>query len=192
MALICGAGGFPLLLKFTGALSGAWSLPPVLACVAFPSQVIEALLPNLREDSERDIEILRPDISLKPGVIYLHSHETCCKLSSEGAHIWATENPSWPDFRRPFDACLTSAAETFGDALLALIFSGTEHDGVEGMRRVHRGGGLAYALAPEACLNPGLPKKVLESGLANGVGSVTEMLSLLGGLLFEHKPGCAV
>jgi two-component system, chemotaxis family, protein-glutamate methylesterase/glutaminase len=192
VALICGAGGFPLLLKFTGALSGSWSLPPILACIAFPTKVIEALLPNLQEDSERDIELLRSDISLKPGVIYLQSHETCCKLSSEGPNIWVTGNPTWPDSRRPFDACLTSAAETFGDDLLALVLSGTGDDGVEGMRQVRRDGGLAYALAPEACLNPELPKKILDLGLATGVGSITELLSLLGGLLSEGRRRCAV
>lgn len=189
ITLVCGAGGFPLFLKLTGALSRGWSLPPILACLTFPTQVIEALLPNLQADSEMDVELLRPEAPLKPGIIHLYSNELCCRLSWEGPGIRVREGEGLSDAHRPFDVCLESAAETFKDELLALLLSGAGEDGVEGMKRVSDQGGSAYVLAPDACLNPELPEKVLSMGLAKGVGSVSDMVSVLGGL-FDDAEGC--
>ncbi|MHC1743506.1 MAG: response regulator [Syntrophobacteraceae bacterium] len=182
MMLICGSGGFPLLLKLTSALSGGWALPPILACVAFPSKVIEALLPNLQEDSEVEIELLRPEQPLKSGVIHLYSNEFCCKVSRDGSNIRVSEYAAWSDSRRSVDACLMSAAGSLKDRLLALLISGTGDDGVEGMKRVSLDNGGAYVLTPEICLNPELPGKVLDQGLATEIRSVTETMSMLGGL----------
>lgn len=182
VTLICGSGGFPLFLKLTSALSAGWALPPILACLAFPSKVIEALLPNLQEDSEVEIVLLRPEQTLKPGVIHLYSNELCCKVSREGANVRVAENAAGLELHRPIDACLTSAADSLGDELLALLVSGTGEDGVEGMKIVSQAQGAAYVLSPEICLNPELPGKVLEQKLASELRSVNEAVSLLGGL----------
>lgn len=182
VALMCGAGGFPLLLKLTGALSGGWVLPPILACLAFPSKVIEALLPNLQEDSEIEIELLRLGNPLKPGVIHLYSNELCCKVSRDGPSVMVTEDVDWPDSQRPIDGCLTSAAVSLKDRLISLLISGSGEDGVEGLKVVSRESGAAYVLAPEICLNPELPRKVLAQGVGTEIRSITETMSLLGRL----------
>jgi two-component system chemotaxis response regulator CheB len=173
-----GMGGFPALLKFLFPISDLGNLPPIVACISMTDRAVEALVPNLEKDCDMEFELLSDGCSLKPGVCYLFSHDHCCHISRGNGLLKVQTGTNCPE-RRPFDHLLTSAGETCGDRSIALLLSGAGNDGFNGMRAIQRGGGLTSVLAPELCLKPDLPRKVLSDRLAKEVKTPREFIRLL-------------
>ncbi|NTV41759.1 MAG: response regulator, partial [Syntrophobacteraceae bacterium] len=108
---LCGAGGFPSLLKLLLALPRSSGLPPFLACMALSRKVVEALIPNLQKDSLLRVEKITDNAPLASGGCYLYSHEDSVQVQRDetGNKLRISQNHN--GIRRPFDTILRSAAD---------------------------------------------------------------------------------
>ncbi len=178
VVVICGEGGFPSLLRLLLSIPQGSVHSPVIACMALPEQVIEALLPNLDRDCKIPVSMLSRTRSPQPGEIYLCSYERYYEI--EDADI-IKEVTAGEDLKRraPFDSLLMSHAERFGRKATAMLLSGAGNDGLEGMRKIREKGGSTFALSPEACLKPALARKSIEAGLAHEIKSISELSLIL-------------
>lgn len=77
------------------------------------------------------------------------------------------------------DVLLESMVATYGGRLLAVILTGMGHDGADGCAAVRAAGGTVVAQVAGECAVYGMPKAVIERGLADAVMSVTEIAALL-------------
>jgi two-component system chemotaxis response regulator CheB len=77
--------------------------------------------------------------------------------------------------RPAIDPTLESAAAHFGPAVLAVILTGMGHDGTEGARAVKAAGGHVLAEAEASCVVYGMPRAVVEAGLADAVVPLPEL-----------------
>jgi two-component system, chemotaxis family, protein-glutamate methylesterase/glutaminase len=178
-AIGCGAGGFPSLLKLLFSISRTEELPWIIACMAMPRRVVEAMVPNLAEDCQMKIQVASPGEPLEPGIAYLYSHEECLHVSVRDGRISLDRDPSCDASSRPLDHLWLSTVECLATRAMALLISGRGTDGFEGLGHVRRKGGLTFALSPDVCLSPDLPRKVLEAGRAMEVKTVAQLASLL-------------
>lgn len=65
--------------------------------------------------------------------------------------------------RPSIDVTLDSAAEAFGQSTIGVLLSGANADGVEGLKTVHRMGGVVAVQDPTSAEVPYMPAKAVES-----------------------------
>jgi two-component system, chemotaxis family, protein-glutamate methylesterase/glutaminase len=80
------------------------------------------------------------------------------------------------------DLLLESAAAILGDSVCAVILTGMGRDGVEGARHVRAAGGTVIAEAASTCTVFGMPRAVVEAGLASCVAPLDAIPAVLHGL----------
>ena len=64
---------------------------------------------------------------------------------------------------------MKSVAETFGDLAMGIILSGMGSDGAEGIKAIHRQGGLTIGQDEASCTVYGMPRACAELGLLSRV-----------------------
>ena len=89
-------------------------------------------------------------------------------------------------YSRPsIDVCFETAADAYGDRLIAVLLSGANADGAAGMRRVDELGGCTIAQDPETAEQAVMPQSAIELGAANLVLPLDEiaprLVTLCGG-----------
>jgi two-component system, chemotaxis family, CheB/CheR fusion protein len=65
---------------------------------------------------------------------------------------------------RPLDCLLSSLATELTERAIAVILSGPEQDGAEGIKAVSRAGGLVLAQDPATALHPTMPRTAISTG----------------------------
>jgi len=178
MIVVCGAGGFPALLKLIFAMSDTKPLPLTIVGVAMPKRVVEALVANLKKDAPIQVDEISGAGPLRPGVCYLASNEDRYHLFEDASQVRIEQNGAQPAAHNFFDELLTSAAAAFKSRLVAVLLSGTGEDGLEGMQRVRQNGGQVFALTPGACLRPDLPEKSIITGCAKEIKNIADLSEL--------------
>ncbi|WP_431065069.1 protein-glutamate methylesterase/protein-glutamine glutaminase [Methylotuvimicrobium sp.] len=73
------------------------------------------------------------------------------------------------------DITLASVARYFHDAVLAVVLTGMGSDGKEGARKLKQAGSIVWAQNEESCTIYGMPKAVIDAGLADNVYSIDEI-----------------
>jgi two-component system chemotaxis response regulator CheB len=78
-------------------------------------------------------------------------------------------------YRPSADILFASAAEAYGQQVLALILTGMGSDGSEGLAAVKERGGFVIAEARETCLIYGMPRAAVEAGVVDEVLPLNQM-----------------
>jgi two-component system chemotaxis response regulator CheB len=174
LMVLCGAGGFPALLKLIFSIPDPGRIPPTLIGMAMSGKVVEALVLNLQKDTSLSIKENSESCRLDAGACCFLGNDRHHKVlkASEQIMIEANGAKSRNDF---FDTLLMSAADSFRSRVTAILLSGTGEDGVEGMLRLRQVGASAFALSPEACLRPDLPRKIISLGYAEEKKTITDL-----------------
>lgn len=179
VAILSGVGGFAGLIRLLLSIRRTDLPYALLACLDMPVRVVEALLPNIQKDSTLVVEPLKNGQILAQGKCYLCSSEHPWTLQKDTEGIKPRAEPTDSSMHKPFDHLLSSASDCFGPETLAMLLSGNGTDGVAGMNTVKDRGGRIYALSPEACLKPDLPKRVIEDCGAEEIRSTAAMAGVI-------------
>lgn len=86
----------------------------------------------------------------------------------------------------PIDIFFTSLAEEYKENAIAVVLSGTGSDGTGGIKAVKEHDGLVIAQAPESARFDGMPKSVINTGLADFVLAPEEIAEEI--LNFSNTP----
>lgn len=73
------------------------------------------------------------------------------------------------------DLTIADVAKTFGRDVLLVVLTGMGKDGLEGAQEVRRQGGRILAEAESSCIVYGMPRAIVEAGLADGVHDLSAM-----------------
>ena len=83
-------------------------------------------------------------------------------------------------YSRPaINVTFSSAAETFGEYCIAILLSGANEDGAEGLLKVKRHGGITIAQSPKSSQVDIMPQSAIDNRAANKILSPKEIISLL-------------
>ncbi len=80
-----------------------------------------------------------------------------------------TDEPAIGGLRPRADLTIADAAKQYGKDLLLVVMTGMGKDGLEGAQEVRRQGGRILAEAESSCTVYGMPRAIVEAGLADGV-----------------------
>ncbi len=169
-------GGPVALQRVLAALPAAFAAPVVVVqhmpasfTGPFAGRLDRICALEVREAADR--EPLAPGrVALAPGGRQLYLER------ADGALRVRLRDPRPGEHYKPsVDVALASAAETAGAGTLAVIMTGMGADGREGARRLKARGGTVWAQDEASCVIYGMPRAVVEAGLADRVLALEEI-----------------
>ncbi|MDO6432733.1 chemotaxis protein CheB [Flavitalea sp. BT771] len=84
------------------------------------------------------------------------------------------------NFSRPsIDLLFETASEVYKDKLVAVILTGANRDGAEGIRAVRQRGGLTIAQDPATALFPDMPRAAIDTGSVQHILNAAKIKDLL-------------
>lgn len=153
------AGSLQVIVAVLAALGKDYPMPVLV--VLHRNNVVESSLEELLSGRTgqviREVEEKDP---LRAGIVY---------ISPADYHVLVEKDRSFSldyservNYSRPsIDVTFRSAADVYGEGLVALVLSGGNADGAEGMEYVKERGGFTIVQDPEAADVPYMPQQVL-------------------------------
>lgn len=145
---------------------------PVFIVQHMPEGFTASLASRLNEASELDVfeaddgrEVCAGQVVIGRGGRHLQLE----RRSSKGIVVKLTDAPPEHRCRPAVDYTLRSAVQLLNGQLLAVILTGMGRDGTAGCQLVRSHGGSVLAQHSEGCTVYGMPKSVVQAGLADEV-----------------------
>ncbi|WP_028297147.1 chemotaxis protein CheB [Olivibacter sitiensis] len=159
LVLACSAGGIALIQKILASLHKDFPIP-VIAVVHRGGHVMSALEKilqvhcTIRVKEAEEKEILQPStVYFAPGGYH---------LLIEKDHSLSLDVSEPVKYCRPsIDVTLQSAVDVFGSNMAAVLLSGANDDGADGMMSVSKAGGLTIVQNPEDAEVDVMPRAAL-------------------------------
>lgn len=128
---------------------------------------------EVKEAAEGDV--LRPGRALiAPAGRHLRFRE-----GLKGVTAALVEEPNDVPHVPSVDSLFHSAAEVFGSFAIGVVMTGMGSDGREGARSLSKSGAFVVAESEESCAVYGMPRAVVDAGLADAVWTVAEIADQL-------------
>lgn len=121
-------------------------------------------------------------MAVEPDIVYLIPPKKY--MTIKDGRLILSEAPG--SLNHPIDAFFASLAAEKREHSIAVVLSGTGSDGTNGVKMVKEHGGLVIAQAPESAKFDGMPRSVINTGLADFVLSPEEIAEEI--LNFSNTP----
>lgn len=158
------------------------SLPGNLPCGVvvvqhMPAGFTRSLADRLNSISEIAVKEAENDEIIKAGQVYIapgNFHLRIVPIAGSGRKIVLSQEPPVGNHRPAVNVMFDSAAQ-FGHDLVSVIMTGMGSDGCEGMKKIKANGGYSIAQNEESCVVYGMPKAVVDAGLADEIQPLTKI-----------------
>ncbi|MFP5326011.1 MAG: chemotaxis protein CheB [Acidimicrobiia bacterium] len=176
-------GGMNALTHVLAALPEGFSAPVVVAQHRHKSSkegLLASLLvpvckcPVLDADDKQAIE---------PGHVYIAPADY--HLIVERGHLELSVDEPVAYSRPSIDVLFESAADAYGSGVVAVVLTGANADGADGVRRVRERGGVTVAQAPETAERPEMPEAAIATGAVMHVLALDDIGHFLGSICTE-------
>ena len=170
IALAGSTGGIHALSQFLKSLPARVD-QPILIAQHLPDSFVPVFARQVASASGRDTRIAQRDMVLEPRSITVAPGDAHLLLDREGVDFIAeldrtpAKSGCWPSA----DPLFASVAKTTRGEACAVVLSGMGRDGVDGARALHAAGGTILAQDAETASVWGMPRAVVEAGLASDV-----------------------
>ncbi len=152
-----------------GAVDALWALlerlpegfaPPVAVVLHTPAEKPNGLVEVLASRCRLPVREPVDKEPLQAGTVF---------VAAPGYHLLIEDGPSFgfsvdapENYSRPsIDVLFESAAEIFGRGLVAVLLSGANQDGAQGLRAVHEAGGKAFVQSLAEAASQEMPRAAL-------------------------------
>ena len=114
----------------------------------------------------------------RPGLVYFAPPNYHLLLEFERTLALSTEERV--NFSRPsIDILFSTAAEAYQEQLIAIILTGANHDGADGLKRVKECGGLTIVQDPQTAEATAMPRAALTASQVDHILPLAEIGALL-------------
>lgn len=171
------AGSLHVILPILKGIGSDFPLPILIVLhrmVSYESSLeallsARALLP-IKEVEEKEL--------LVPGKVYICPADYHVLLEQD--HTTSLDYSERVNFSRPsIDVTFRSAADVYGRGLIALLLSGGNADGSEGMAYIKEKGGMTLLQDPQTAEVPYMPQQVLSRMTVDRIASAGELPSVI-------------
>ncbi|MHB8765470.1 MAG: protein-glutamate methylesterase/protein-glutamine glutaminase [Deferrisomatales bacterium] len=176
VAIGASTGGPPALQKVLAGLPPNFSAPLVVV-QHMPKAFTGAFARRLSAAGPLEIKEAESGDRLEPGRGFVAPGGSHLTVRREGAHLVlrVADEPADTLHRPSIDVTFRSFAETLGRSTLAVVLTGMGSDGTEGVRALREKGASTIAQEARSCVVYGMPRAVVEAGLADAVLPVEEI-----------------
>ncbi len=149
----------------------------ILVAQHMPAEFTTSFAKRLNELSPLEVKEAEDSERMKYGHAYIAPGGKHLKIKQKGGWIElvVTENPKDAIYKPSATILLKSIAEEVGRRGLGVILTGMGSDGLEGAKLLKEKGGKILAQNEETCVVYGMPKAVIEAGLADEVVELNNM-----------------
>ncbi len=136
-----------------------------------PAGFTKSLAERLNSISEIAVKEAEHDEIIKPGQVYIAPgdyHLRIVPASGGERKIVLSQEPRVGNLRPTVNYMFDSASQ-FGRDLVSVIMTGMGSDGCEGMKKIKATGGYSIAQDENSCVVYGMPKAVVDAGLADEI-----------------------
>jgi two-component system chemotaxis response regulator CheB len=163
-------GGPPALKRILPTLPASFPVP-ILIVQHMPAKYTGALARRLNDVCELEVSEAEDGMEAKAGSVLVAPGGRQMGLVVKTRRIYASlsDDPPENGVRPSVDHLLRSAVAALHGQILAVILTGMGRDGLEGARMVKSSGGRVFAQHPHGCTVYGMPKAVIEDGIADRV-----------------------
>ena len=144
---------------------------PIVVVMHMPPGYTELYAKRLNESSALDVSEAEEGVAVRQGAVLIAPagrHMTFIR-SGASAVVHLDARPFDTLHRPSVDVLFRSAAEIFGAGVLGIVMTGMGQDGKEGSELIKSKGGAVFAEAEESCVVYGMPRAIVEAGLANRI-----------------------
>lgn len=173
----CSSGGLDVLGRILSPLPRGFPLPVIV--VMHMPQEGKSLLPEVLGKNCR-LPVLEAEdkAPIAPGRIY--TAPPGYHLQIEGDETFSLSVDPKVNMSRPsLDVLFETAADTYGERLIAIVLSGANRDGSHGIIAVSNAGGLCVAQRPETAAASEMPGGAIATGKIDVVLSPDDMAEFL-------------
>lgn len=172
-------GGPSSLKTLVAALPTNFDVP-ILIAQHMPAMFTASLAEDLDRCGRLRVVEARPG-PLQKGTVYIAPGGKQMRIHhGQNGPMIRIANARAEDLCRPSaDILFESAAEVFGPAVLGIVMTGMGDDGLKGAQAVRQAGGAVIAQDENSSVVFGMPRQVIENGLANHVVSLQGLASFL-------------
>jgi two-component system chemotaxis response regulator CheB len=160
-AIVVGAsaGGVEALLNLYGELPEGFGLP-IITVLHLPDEHRSQLAGVFARRVSLAVKEAADKQLIEPGTLYFASPGY--HLSVERDFTLSLSQEERVNYSRPaIDVLFESAADAYGEHLLAILLTGANHDGARGLVRVKARGGLTLVQDPGEAQVPTMPQAAL-------------------------------
>lgn len=170
LAIGASTGGIHALGLLFGSLSRRLELP-ILVTQHLPTSFMPVFVRQLTIASGYEATIATDDMEVLPGRILVAPGEAHLTVRSRNGRLRAKldRTPQASGCTPSVDPMFASVAEIYGAEAMGIVLSGMGRDGVEGARRIVAAGGTVLAQNEASCAVWGMPRAVVDAGLASAV-----------------------
>ena len=143
---------------------------PVAIVLHMPVGYTEAYAKRLDEASSLRVLEARDGDAVRPGLVLLAPagrHLTFRRDAAGTVRTWLDVSPLDTPHKPSIDVLFQSAADVYGDRVLAVVMTGMGHDGRAGAAWVKARNGSVITESEESCIVYGMPRSVVEAGLSD-------------------------
>ncbi len=178
VAIGASTGGPKVLQELIPALPEDMPVPVVVA-QHMPKEFTAVFAERLSQKSK--VRVKEPDQGepLKSGIVYIApgGHNLVLVRKKPIEVVAEIKEPATEILYKPsVDVLFSSAADAYGGATLGVILTGMGQDGLEGAKKIKAKGGRIIAQNEDTCIIYGMPKAVIDAGLADKVLSDREIV----------------
>ena len=174
------AGGVEALMKLLPGLPAGMRVP--LICMLH--------LPANRDSRLAELFAGRLDVPVREAADKQPVEDGTVYFAGPGYHLSVERDRTFSlsceppvHFARPaIDVLMSSAADVYGAGLAAILLTGANHDGADGMAQIHARGGLTVVQDPANAQVPTMPQQAVERDrpdLVLPLAGIRELLQLL-------------
>lgn len=144
---------------------------PVFIVQHMPKVFTSVMAQRLNENSAITVQEVKGEMDAKPGNVYIAPGGKHMVVHRFGVHlkVGLDDGPPENSCRPSADVLFRSAAKSAGSGVLGVVMTGMGNDALGGCRYVKDAGGLVYVQDESSCVVYGMPKMVVDAGLADGV-----------------------
>lgn len=185
VAIVGSAGGIPALLELLAVLPATFPFPIVIS--QHLSRAAPSVLPAILAYRTRlPVKWAEQEERLRGGIAYIVPPGSQLSIRAGGFAISALS-----PFARSWLVCpdvlLRSLAEGYGAGAVGIVLSGTIAVGIDGLRAIRRGGGIAIAQSERSASFSDMPVGAIDLGKAELVLSPARIAEALIVLAAERE-----
>ena len=143
-----------------------------------PAGFTASLAARLDRSSSLSVREAQGGESLEPGIALIAPGGRHLRLGPAGLMALTDEAPLG-GLRPRADLLIEDAAAKWGDRLTLVVLTGMGNDGLRGAKEVRRHGGRILVEAEQTCTVYGMPRAIVEAGLADEVLPLDQMAAAI-------------
>lgn len=133
---------------------------------------------TVREAQEGDV--------LEPGLVLIAPGGFHLKIAKDQRTIHVTPEPAETLHRPSVDITAESVVDAFGGHAVGVIMTGMGRDGSAGLKKLNAKGGYVIAQDEESCVVYGMPKAVVDEGIADEIQSLEHLADAIAAAVGVH------